>query len=460
MALKEEHQVFNHSPRKHILLITNHGCHAPAVRVTVDTGGQNIYINHLSRALIRSGYKITIINRGGFPHPVTGEKQAGITYYHQVWGETGAYCRIIYLEDGIDQFIPKEKLTVNNLEKEKDFFFEVAPEIEFNLEDIYFISSHYWDGGILGILLTEEMKRKGISVPAHVWTPHSLGILKKERYRDAPRETIESFRFPYRIAQEEKCIAQTDGVVSTSREIGKTLKKYKSQPKHIFWLPPAVDTELFYPREVDQCPLGIEVLKETLGRTKEETYQLVQERVVFLEISRTAKTKQKELVLTAFSQIKNREQALLIMNIDPNSPLHPEIMKTYENLPYSDNIVLIDRFLAEEEVVELFSLADVFVTASQMEGWGMAVQEGAASRCAIISSPYVPFVTEVLKEKAIVVENNSPASYREKIDLLIEQPQLREELAEAAYQMLTTKYSWLNLSQEFILEMKRANLID
>lgn len=36
---EKKHWLFNKSKRKHILIITNHGCHAPLIEVTTDTGG-------------------------------------------------------------------------------------------------------------------------------------------------------------------------------------------------------------------------------------------------------------------------------------------------------------------------------------------------------------------------------------------------------------------------------------
>ncbi|MBD3164257.1 hypothetical protein GF323_03590 [Candidatus Woesearchaeota archaeon] len=66
-----QHNKFRNSERKHILMITNHGCHSPVIEVTTDTGGQNFYVNDLSEAFVRLGYKITILNRGGYKHPVT-----------------------------------------------------------------------------------------------------------------------------------------------------------------------------------------------------------------------------------------------------------------------------------------------------------------------------------------------------------------------------------------------------
>ncbi|HUX77536.1 MAG TPA: hypothetical protein VMY40_12970, partial [Anaerolineae bacterium] len=60
-------------------------------------------MNHCSEALAKVGFKITIVNRGGYPHPVTGEMRRGIHYKDE-------HQRIVYLEDGLHEFVRKEDM--------------------------------------------------------------------------------------------------------------------------------------------------------------------------------------------------------------------------------------------------------------------------------------------------------------------------------------------------------------
>ena len=142
----ESHQFaeeFKSSNRPHILTITNHGIHewevSPGLR---DTGGQNIFVNQFSDALVRQGYRITIVNRGGYEHPTTGIMQTGIHYKNPCQ-------RIYYLEDEVDSFIRKEDMG--------DFLPGLEESLlEFIQEDgtpIDLLLTHYWDAGILGLFL-------------------------------------------------------------------------------------------------------------------------------------------------------------------------------------------------------------------------------------------------------------------------------------------------------------------
>ncbi len=458
MPLRSKHIKFNESKRRHALVITNHGCHAPIINITTDTAGQNIYVNNFTKALLRLDYKITILNRGGFEHPATGELHKGIVYYDDIWGDKGIYCRIIYLEDDIDEFTCKEELEEGNLFKEKEFFFRIAEKIEFGLKKIDLINSHYWDGGILGIIIQEELKKRyNITIP-HIWTPHSLGILKRKNYEGAPKNEIKLFKFPDRIKYEERVLSNVDGVVYTSNKIAETLSEYSASVKNLFRFPPGIDNNVFKPRKVEECKKGLNVIKKRLGLDIKDVIELIKKNVVFLEASRTDTTKQKDLILKSFSMIKNKKNALMIINVNNKSPLYNSILEIYKELK-NKNIVLIDEIIPDEEMSQLFSLADVYITASLMEGWGIAIQEAAASNCAIISSEFVPFVKEVLKDKAFIVVGNEPIFYAEKMDIMIENDNLRKKLAKEIYEIVKDQYSWSGLAQNLITELKNCSLI-
>lgn len=460
MQVENTHKIFNKSKRKHILVITNHGCHAPVIEVTTDTAGQNFYVNDLCSALVKLGYKITILNRGGYRHPVTRDLQRGIMYYDKILTKRGIYCRLIYLEDGEKDFIPKERLKKHNLAQEKDFFFEIAKKIDLDLKRIYFISSHYWDGGILGMLIDDELeKRYGYHVP-HIWTPHSLGVLKRRNYKNASARVVRILNFPSRIRNEERIISQAEGVVSTSNKINATLSaEYKSRVKNHFWFPPGVNTDVFKPRRINQCERGLSILQEKLSIDKDEALNLIKAKIVFMEAGRTTKSKQKDMVLKAFSRIENKNQAFLIMNVDPKGDAYRRIKKVYTNLENRKNILLIERHVTDEEIAQIFSFANVYITASLMEGWGMAVQEAAASKCAIISSKHVPFATEALKENALIVNKNSARLYAEKMDIMIKEPTLRQRLASRSYKIASIHYSWTALARDLIKEMKKRKVV-
>ena len=95
---------FIRSQKPHVLMITNHGIHQwDVVPGLPDTGGQNVFVNQFSSALTGFGYKVSIINRGGYIHPINGEWQRGLHYRDED-------LRIFYLEDKSAGFVRKEDM--------------------------------------------------------------------------------------------------------------------------------------------------------------------------------------------------------------------------------------------------------------------------------------------------------------------------------------------------------------
>ena len=92
--------------RPRIAHITNHGYAGVDVPYggAPDTGGQNVYVNPFTDALIEQGYRVTIVNRGGYPHPVTGAAQTGVVSH------PSGRARIMCIEDGTPAFVRKEDM--------------------------------------------------------------------------------------------------------------------------------------------------------------------------------------------------------------------------------------------------------------------------------------------------------------------------------------------------------------
>ena len=458
--LKRQNRIFDKSRRKHILVITNHGCHSPVLEVTTDTGGQNFYVNDLSKTLVTLGYKVTILNRGGYRHPLNKKSHKGIIYYSRLWKKKGDHCRLIYLEDGEKRFIPKEKIKKTNLEKEKEHFFKLSNRIGLQLEKIWFISSHYWDGGILGSLIQDKIEEKyKIKIP-HIWTPHSLGKLKKINYRNAPMRVKKQLNFPSRIRFEEQVIRSADCVVSTSKKIRKTLDKYRTKTKEHLWFPPGIEPKIFKKRNISQCGKGLKILKEIKGINSGKIKKMIKNKIVFVEVSRTTAAKQKDIVLKSFAKMKNNHNAILIQTLDNETDIYEKILKIYHKIKKKDNLFLIERYVKESEIAEILSLSDVYVTASIMEGWGMSVQEAAASNCCIISTRYVPFANEVLGKNAMIIKRQTIKEYSEKMDFLCENPGEIKKLAEQSYAITQSQYTWNGLVKNLIGTMKKKRMVE
>jgi mannosylfructose-phosphate synthase len=364
-----------------ILHITNHGLHEWEVLPGLpDTGGQNVFVNHVAEAMVGLGHQVTIVNRGGYPHPVTGAPRTG-----SVPG-CGEQARIVYLTDGRPEFVRKEDMAPQLMSLAGD----LAALIDSQPFDL--MISHYWDGAQIGILANER-----IQPPLrHLWIPHSLGALKR---RNMPPETWDDLRIDERIGYERRILEQVDGVVSTSAAISDSLRDdYWHDPAYS--LPPGVDQDRFRPREARECPGAWKFLADALGADVAD----VEGRPLIAEVSRTDATKRKDVLIRAFGVLRDRvPNALLAVTIDGvHSELRGRLLGLIDELGLRNHIAVLGS--VSEYLPCLYAIADVYCTPSVMEGFGMSAAEAAATGVPVIASDRVPFVTEHLlgDEPAVV----------------------------------------------------------
>ena len=91
---------------------------------------------------------------------------------------------IIRVPCGGKEFIPKEYMC----DVIDDWSAAAAEKIEADGSEYIFINSHYWDAGIAGMKLAEQL-----NIP-HIHTPHSLGRWKKKNLeQDYPESDRNNF---------------------------------------------------------------------------------------------------------------------------------------------------------------------------------------------------------------------------------------------------------------------------
>jgi D-inositol-3-phosphate glycosyltransferase len=454
MKQKDSSSAFLQSKRPHILMVTNHGIHDWEGRPGLtDTGGQNHYVRQLSDTLVDLGYRVTTFNRGGFPDPTTGEMRTGALY-------KDSNQRIVYLEGGGNEFIRKEDLTREILAEEAGFAERLMKEERLPVD---LIVSHYWDAAVLVQILKDNMKLQA----KHVWVPHSIGTLKQENFKGKPADIVEPLRFPERIAYEKGVLPHVDAVASTSGDISKHLKENYGRDPELF-LPPCINTAAIHP--IDNAS-KIGGIYDFLAETDPKTGAKVKGRPAILEMSRTDRTKRKDIVLRAFAQaLKKNPDAMLLLRLAPKpKDLHDELVSLAESLGIRDNVVFVGM-VPDELMVELFNIATVYLSPSEMEGFGMSVQEAAASARPTISSSLIPFAVEYLardgKDETIqtgegplkirwgtggaIIPAGRTEGFGYALGTLLDDEGLRKSMAKAAYEITIPYFTWPNVTRKLL----------
>jgi mannosylfructose-phosphate synthase len=435
----------------HILMITNHGLHAwKVIPGLPDTGGQNVFVNEMSAALARLGHEVTIINRGGFPDPVSGEMRRGV--HHKDDKQ-----RILYLDDGLPEFVRKE-----DMDSRIPFLVEsLEDQLEGQFSPVDLIVSHYWDGAKLGIEFN-----KTLSQPApHIWIPHSLGVIKQG---NLPPEQWKGLRLTERISIEKKLVKELDGIGSTSALITqKLLEEYEYTGK-LYFLPPCVDQDRYHAREVPADHHLWEFLSQQSGLSSEH----IQERQIVTEISRTAITKRKDVLIKAFARAHMQvPDSFLVVAIDQKEEeIADELINLIRDLGLAGQVAVVGSIW--DLLPTLYAVTDIYCTPAIVEGFGMSAQEAAATSVAVVASNRVPFVTEFLLgddpkivppemdnqpirlgEGAIVVEADDIHGFAQALVLLLSDRELRDKIGQNAYKATVPYFTWDNMVARFLKEL-------
>ena len=169
--------------RGHVCMLSTHGYVAAVPKLgQPDTGGQIVYVLEVSKALHQLGYKVDVVTRGFAGQPEVEEMDPGL--------------RVLRVPFGGDDFIVKEDFHDIVDEGIENFLKKIdADRLKYDL-----ISSHYWDAGVIGQAVADEL-----GVP-HVHTPHSIGAWKREQMdeKSMPPEKFATYRFDERIEAEKR----------------------------------------------------------------------------------------------------------------------------------------------------------------------------------------------------------------------------------------------------------------
>jgi sucrose-phosphate synthase len=432
-------------------MITNHGIHQwDVVPGLLDTGGQNIFVNQFTKTLAGLGYRITVVNRGGYEHPLTGNFLEGIDYLDN-------RRRIVYIQDTSRLFIRKEDMA--------DQIPELANSLWSFLEaDNCFpdlIISHYWDGAMLGIEMNNRLK----NVLKHVWVPHSLGFVKK---KNMPRETWMDLKINARISNEKMIVKNVDFAVDTSSVIKESLLKEYDFKSSVF-LPPCIDTSRYFRREVSRDNEIWDFLSSCSGLSAEK----IQECRIITEISRTDHTKRKDILIKAFSVIhKKYSDTFLIVAIDKNTKkLSSELLELISELGIRDYVAVIGNEM--ERMPLIYSITSIYCSPSIMEGFGMSVQEAASTYVPVVGSWLIPFVREYLignsgvtvqdsalvegsvvrGDGAFMVKPDYIEGFSYSLERLLEDRELHGRMSEASFTITIPYFTWKDMTKYFLSEI-------
>lgn len=246
-------------------------------------------------------------------------------------------------------------------------------------------------------LLTRELE----AVDRHVWTPHSLGAIKEENLRSQSPELLRDLKFCERRNHERAVCDRTPVVLATSTEVAECLRiHYRVPEERTFYFPPCVNRSQFRKYAEDEVEATYQYLSKVSGVRIEE----LKSGQILFETSRMDPTKRKDLLLQAFAQVAPVvENTYLFIGGGPKNDLFQELTATLAATPELQGRAFLTGFIPEEHIGPVFSIADIYVSTSEMEGFGMSISQAAAAGSAIVSTDLVPFAVHYVPEDAMIV---------------------------------------------------------
>ena len=107
---------------------------------------------------------------------------------------------------------------------------------------------------------------------------------------------------------------------------------------------------------------------------------------------------------------------------------------------YDDKNIIFTGYLTDEDLVEMYNKASIFIYASLFEGFGIPPLEAQSCGCPCIVSNLTS-IPEICNNSVVYCNPSSIEDISNKIKYLINDEKKREELVEKGFENIK-KYSW------------------
>ncbi|MFZ5858368.1 MAG: glycosyltransferase, partial [Chloroflexota bacterium] len=210
-----------------IAMISYHTCPL-ATLGGKDTGGMNVYVRDLTRALGALGIHVDVFTRSQDEH------------VPHVLHDLGYGNRVVHVPAGPEHPIAKKELA-EYIPQFVDGIRQFADEKGIRYDVIH---SHYWMSGIAAASLSDLW---GGAPILHMF--HTLGEMKNRIARNE-----EEREGQYRIEGEKRVLKRANRlIVATEAEKAQLLWLYKGDVRKMEVIPPGVDVSHFYPIPKDEA---------------------------------------------------------------------------------------------------------------------------------------------------------------------------------------------------------------
>jgi glycosyltransferase involved in cell wall biosynthesis len=399
------------SERLRIALISEHASPLAAAG-GVDSGGQNIYVNHVARALARSGHQVDVLTRRDDPSllPVV---------------HTRPGMRVIHVPAGPPRFVPKEKLLPYMAD-----FGRHAEAVARASGGYDVVHANFFMSGVVALRL-----RRTLGIP-FVTTLHALGLVR--RHHQGADDGFPDDR----IAIERELVRSSDRVIAECpQDRADLLTLYGADPMRISTVPCGYDPEEFGPGERGGA-------RAALG--------LADDDFIVLQLGRMVPRKGIDNVIRALALLHERgiRARLLVVGGEADTPCEtatPELRRLRllaEGLGVRAHVEFTGR-RGRRDLRAFYNAANAFVTTPWYEPFGITPLEAMACGTPVVGAAVGGIKYSVLdRVTGFLVAPNNPAALADKLGLLAANPALARAMGRAGMHRARSMFTWDRVAQQ------------
>ncbi len=376
-----------------------------------DTGGMNVYVRDLTRALGPLGIHVDVFTRSQDEH------------VPHVLHDLGYGNRVVHVPAGPETPLPKRELA-EYIPQFVDGIRRFAEEKRIHYDVIH---SHYWMSGLAAASLADLWPGTPI---LHMF--HTLGEMKNRIARsDAEREGA------YRIEGEKRVLKRADRViVATEAEKAQLQWLYKGDVRKMEIIPPGVDVSHFYPIPKDEA-------RQFIGLEPDQR--------MVLFVGRIEPLKGVDTLIRAMSCVKfqglGHPVYLAIIGGEPDADPDKmtaemaRLQQLCDDLCMGQTVVFLGK-RAQDTLPYYYSAADALVMPSFYESFGMVALEAMACGTPVVASQVGGLAFLVRDgETGFTVPEGDPSALCDKLTLLLGDRALRERMGACA-ERYAQEYRW------------------
>ena len=389
------------------------------------SGGQGIYVKHLSKALKDLGHEVSVLSGPPYPEldsgvnlikiPSLGLFESGERLkafrLRFLWSPIDLYEWITVMTGGFPEPYTYGKRVLKRL-KENNLKFDVLLDNQSLSSSLLEIQAHY---------------PLAVTIHHPITKDHKLEMQNAINWK----ERLSSSRWHNFLPMQKKVAPQLKNIICVSQPSKEdVISEFKVDEKKITVIPNGIDIGIFKPSSIKKS------LSFRIVTTASADIPLKGLRHLILALPRVI-----------------RQFPLTSLTVIGKSPEKSNLNKLIDDLDLEDKITFRSG-ISEKEIVKTYHDSDIAVIPSLYEGFGFGAGEAMACGVPLISTDSGG-LKQVIGDAALKIKPGSVNEIEEGILKLFSEEKIRQELAEKGRERMEEFFDWKIAASAYVEVFKK-----